>query len=81
MLRRSPARRAISGRSDSIGPPESVENRLKNQKTAKRKRTLPSVSPGLGGIQRSTKRTAMNGVAAITKGMRRPQRERVRSLQ
>ena len=35
-LRRSSLRRATSGRSDSMGPPESVEKRLKNQKMAKR---------------------------------------------
>ncbi len=64
-----------------MGPPESVEKRLKNQKMAKRKMTLPMVSPGLGGIQRRMKKRAMKGVAARTNGMRRPQRERVRSLQ
>ena len=81
MLSRSSWRGAISGSSDSSGPPESVLNRWKNHSTANRYSTLRALSPASGGIHSSTKKSDSHGVAASTNGMRRPHRVRVRSLQ
>jgi hypothetical protein len=72
--------RAISGRSASYGPPESVEKRNASSRTMNRYAAVAAV-PEVGGVKTRNEKSTQNGVAARTNGMRRPSRVSTRSLQ
>src|SRR3989337_2821724 len=82
MLTRACGVTAISGSSDSNGPPESVEKRRCNQ-TKKKKKTAFANCPASppGGNHISAKLMAYTGVERTTNGIRRPQRVCVLSPQ